>query len=100
MKWYKKVINRCMFPSCSEYPADLHHICPISKNGLDEYVNYFVCCKKHHNKAKLHSQSEVKEVELLTWKYMVELELFGFTSNDFPEKEFRSNVEAERTKLS
>lgn len=98
--WYKRIMdNQCCVPGCSTFANHLHHIHPVGKNGKDEIINYFVCCQYHHyNWNNLHSKYKENDIELLTWKFMKEIELFGFCSADMPDKEFRAKINAILTK--
>lgn len=98
--WYKKVMKKCCFPNCENNAEEVHHICPLNRGGIDKIINYFPVCWHHHHKTKSHSNWRDKSIELLTWKYLKELELFNFNSNDYPEDEFIAKVNAKLTELT
>ena len=94
MKWYKKVMKTCCYLGCSNPATVIHHIRPLSRGGSDEIVNYYPCCPEHHYGGHIHRDWKDNDIELLTQKYMRELELFGFTSRDYDEREFMARVSA------
>jgi len=76
---------RCMNPDCLNLPYALntHHIIPIKKGGEDDYKNYIVLCRGCHKGQGLHKQdSDNKALELLTYKFFLELHTLGTSSDN------------------
>lgn len=94
MSIYKQVIGQCCHPKCRwEYGTtglECHHIQPLYKGGVDEFINYIVLCPVCHRKAKnrLHSRYEKSWRNLLTYKFYIEYLKVGVMSKQEDELEF------------
>ena len=80
----------CTNPNCkSGYLVEGHHILPLKLGGKDKYINIISLCNKCHRQDNLHENpSEAQQIELLTWKFYLEMTLFGFTSQDVEDRKF------------
>lgn len=87
---YKKAINRCCMPDCKgkSNNYEVHHIVPRAKMGTDTFDNYLVLCDVCHRKSRIHSRSVEKRIELLVYKFYMELQKLGFSSDSLSEEEF------------
>lgn len=88
---YRKLFTYCAYPGCGESAEAVHHIRPLSKSGIDTYVNFVCLCETHHMKYRLHSQWQKHETSLLTYKFYQELNILGFTS-DIPTYDFLHKI--------
>ncbi len=82
-KKYKKAIGECCDPNCNfGYGLETHHIIPLSKGGVDDYVNFIVLCAGcHHGKGR-HGRYTETQIELMTYKFYVEIVKLGYNSDD------------------
>lgn len=82
---YKEAINKCCMPGCQfGHNLEVHHIVPIKKGGTDSFDNYLILCSDCHRHSRIHRYSEQKMLQLYIFKFFVEQDVLGFTS-DTPE---------------
>ena len=82
---------KCAHPSCeSGTNVEGHHIYPLSKGGEDTYWNLISLCFDCHRHKKLHSRWDKIDIELFTWKSLLEAETFGFYLDE-KQPDFRTN---------
>ena len=87
-KIYSSLINRCSIPGCIYgYDLHVHHIIPLKKGGSDTFDNYIVLCSFCHRNNRLHSNYN-KKIAILTFKFFIEQDVLGFTSDDYSDQEF------------
>ena len=92
---YKSGITHCCNPDCgSSIGLHVHHIVPLGHDGIDNFVNYIVLCRRCHQNLKLHSNYESNKQLLLTWKFMAEILDIGVTSDDTGSREFSAAIRA------
>lgn len=90
---YKKALGRCCKPGCPlGLVLHVHHIWPIKRGGTDDFTNYIVLCKYCHQHSRLHRLSEDHKIELLVYKFYIELIEFGFCSDDMDNEEFEKRL--------
>lgn len=79
---YREAVSKCCLPSCNNgYNLQVHHIIPVKKGGTDTFDNYLCCCDYCHMHSRFHSRSEENRVMLYVYKFYMEKEIFGFTSD-------------------
>jgi 5-methylcytosine-specific restriction endonuclease McrA len=83
-KWisenYLRLVNyKCAYTGCPGIAMEVHHIIPLSKEGIDEIRNMVSLCRVHHhqNKNYFHSDWEKHEIFLATIKHMLEFQEVG-----------------------
>lgn len=92
-KLYKKIFTKCGNPQCSfGYGIEVHHIVPLSKDGIDDYCNYISLCAECHRTGglKLHSRYKDKQIAMFTFKFYDELMTLGKTSDDLTSEGFKT----------
>jgi len=90
MGLYKQAVDQCCNPDCSfGYGLETHHIIPIAKDGLDEFVNYIILCAGCHKIRGIHSRYSKTQIELLTYKFYIEKMRFGCCSDDVDYEVFK-----------
>lgn len=81
---YKEAIGRCCNPDCKSNHSALetHHIIPLSKGGVDDFVNYIVLCARCHRQLEFHFHRDYErhQISLLTFKFFIEVTLWGVSS--------------------
>ncbi|GAH04627.1 unnamed protein product [marine sediment metagenome] len=80
-------------PDCKfGYNFQTHHIIPIRKGGEDTFDNYIILCAWCHGRHKLHKLSEENRIALLVYKFMVEQDVLGFTTDEEEEEEIQKKL--------
>ena len=101
---YKKAIDRCCNPECGMTGRiEVHHVVPLSRGGVDDYINFISLCYDCHRHSKVHGQYDHKQEQLFTWKFMAEILDIGICSDDVSSDEFtvalRACIKARRQML-
>ena len=86
---YKKAIDKCCNPDCGMTGRiEVHHVIPLSRGGIDDYINFISLCYDCHRGNGHHRDYDKRQEMLFTWKFMGELLEIGICSDDVPSDEY------------
>ena len=86
---YKEAMGACANPNCDTPYQYLHthHVVPLKYSGVDTYINYVVLCSKCH-RSKVHTDYDLKQEQLFTWKFTQEMLVVGYTADDYNTEDY------------